>query len=155
MKSGELETQLYFFRPDPLKTTLLPDISPWKLVAPKKLRPQVLKENHEVQAGHLGSEKTYARISERYYWPRVYSEVIKYVKNCEACQRTKANNEAKMGLMGKRLIEEPWTMVAADIMGPLPLSKKGKNQYILVLVDLFTCSRSSRSSRLKKLTGKR
>ena len=29
-------------------------------------------------------------------------------------------------------------MVAANIMGPLPLSKKGKNQYILVFVDLFT-----------------
>ena len=29
-------------------------------------------------------------------------------------------------------------MVAAEIMGPLPLSKKGKNQYILVFVDLFT-----------------
>ena len=43
-----------------------------------------------------------------------------------------------MGLMGKRLIEEPWTMVAADIMGPLPLSKKGKNQYKLVFADLFT-----------------
>ena len=40
--------------------------------------------------------------------------------------------------MGKRLIEEPWTMVAADIMGPLPLSKKGKNQYILVFVEFFT-----------------
>ena len=40
--------------------------------------------------------------------------------------------------MGKRLIEEPWTMVAADIMGPFPLSKKEKNQYILVFVDLFT-----------------
>ena len=40
--------------------------------------------------------------------------------------------------MGKRLIEEPWTMVAADITEPLPLSKKGKNQYILLFVDLFT-----------------
>ena len=86
----------------------------------------------------MGSEKTYARISECYYWPGLYSEVIRYVKNCETCQRTKTNNQTKIGLMGKRLIEEPWTMVAADIMGPLPLSKKGKNQYILVFVDLFT-----------------
>ena len=68
MKSGELETQLYFFRPDPLKFTLLPEINPWKLVVSERLRPQVLKENHdEVQAGHLGSEKTYARISECCY----------------------------------------------------------------------------------------
>ena len=86
----------------------------------------------------MGSEKTYTRISECYYWPGLYSEVIRYVKNCETCQRTKTNNQTKIGLMGKRLIEEPWTTVAADIMGPLPLSKKGKNQYILVFVDLFT-----------------
>ena len=40
--------------------------------------------------------------------------------------------------MGKRPIEEPWTMVAADIMEPIPLCKKGKNQCILVFVDIFT-----------------
>ena len=80
-----------------------------------------------MQSGHLGSEKTHARISEYYYWPGLYSEVIKYVKNCKTCQRTTTSNQEKIGLMDKRLIEKPWTMVAADIMGPLPLSKKGKN----------------------------
>ena len=39
--------------------------------------------------------------------------------------------------MGKRLIEEPWSMVGADIIGPRPLSKKGNNQYISVFADLF------------------
>ena len=53
------DCRMYFFKPDPLKSSLLPEISPWKLVVPEKLRPQVLKENHdEVQAGHLGSGKT-------------------------------------------------------------------------------------------------
>ena len=133
------DSQLYFFRPDPLKSSLLPDTNPWKLVVPKKLRPQVIKENHdELQAEHLGSEKTYAGIYECYCWPGLYSEVIKYVKDCKTCQRMKPSNQTKIGLMGKRLIEEPWTMVAAGILGPLPLSKKGKNQYILVFIDLFT-----------------
>ena len=45
------------------------------------------------------------------------------------------NNQ--VGLLGKRIIEEPWTVVAADIMGPLPRSR-AKNQYILVCVDMFT-----------------
>ena len=55
-KWGIRDSQLYFYRPDPLKSSLLLEINPWKLVVPKKLRPQVLKENHEeVQAGHLGS----------------------------------------------------------------------------------------------------
>ena len=65
--------QLYFFRPDRLKSSPLPDIYPWKLVVPKKLRPRVLKENYdELQSGHLGSEKTHARISEYYYRPGLY-----------------------------------------------------------------------------------
>ena len=72
------DTQLYLFRLDPLKSSLLPEINPWKSVVPKRLRAQVLKENHdEITAGHLGSEKTYAKISECYYWPELYSEVIR------------------------------------------------------------------------------
>ena len=109
------------------QTHLNPDINSWKLIMPRKLRPQMLKENHdELQSGHLGSEKTHARISEYYYWPGLYSKVIKYVKNCKIYQRIKPSNQAKIGLMGKRLIEEPRAIVAADIMGPLPLSKKGE-----------------------------
>ena len=59
IKIGEYrDFQLYLFRTDLLKSPLLPDINPWKLVVLKKLRPQVLKENHEeLQSGHLGSEK--------------------------------------------------------------------------------------------------
>ena len=95
------------------------------------MRPQVLKENHDgLQAGYLESEETHARIFKYYYWPGLYPEVIKYVKDCKICQRTILSKQAKIGLRGKRLIE--------DVMGPLPLSKKGKNQYILVFVDLFT-----------------
>ena len=42
-----------------------------------------------------------------------------------------------MGLLGKRIIEKPWTEVAAIIVGPLPRSKS-RNQYMLVFVDMFT-----------------
>ena len=64
------EDQLYFFRPDPLKSCLNLDNNPWKLIVPKELRDQVLIENHDnKQAGHLGMEKTYARIAENYFWP--------------------------------------------------------------------------------------
>lgn len=32
--------------------------------------------------------------------------------------------------MRKRIIEEPWTIVAADVLGPLPIAK-ARNQYLL------------------------
>jgi len=39
--------------------------------------------------------------------------------------------------MGRRIADGPWTVIAADIIGPLPRSKAGF-QYILVIQDLFT-----------------
>ena len=42
-----------------------------------------------------------------------------------------------MGLMSQRNVEGPWSIVAADIMGPFPPSKS-QFRYILVFQDLFT-----------------
>ena len=39
--------------------------------------------------------------------------------------------------MTERNIEEPWVVVAADIMGPKPPSKSG-NKYVIVFQDLFS-----------------
>ena len=98
----------------------------------------MLRKNHDSkQAGHLSMKKTYARIAENYFWPGMYSDTLKYVKECDTCQRIKPKINNQVGLLGKRIIEEPWTAVAADIVGPLPRSKL-KNQYMLVFVDIFT-----------------
>ena len=82
-------------------------------------------------------EKTYERIAEAYFWPGMYSETLKYAKECQTCQRIKQKVNNQTGPMRKRIIEEPSTVITADIMGPLPRSKS-KNQYILVFVDMFT-----------------
>jgi len=39
--------------------------------------------------------------------------------------------------MGRRVIDGPWIVIAADIIGPLPRSKS-EYQYLLVTQDLFT-----------------
>lgn len=130
--------QLYFHRPNPLHSNLLPDTNPWKLVIPKDKITHILHENHDVtQAGHLGIEKTYQRVAKEYYWPGMYRDTVNYIKKCDTCQRIKTIQSRPAGLMGTRIIEEPWTVVASDIMGPLPLSKQ-KNQYIIVFEDLYT-----------------
>ena len=99
------DDQLYFVRPDPLKSSLNLDNNPWKLTISKKLRDQVLKENHDSkQAGHLGIEKTYPRITGKYFWPGMYSETLKYVKECDTCHRTKPKINNQVGPMGKKSI---------------------------------------------------
>ena len=66
----------------------------------------------------------------RYYWPRYYAETQEYM-------RFKVEQRAPAGLMGRRVVEKPWQVVAGDIIGPLPRTSKGF-EYILVLQDLFT-----------------
>ena len=82
-------------------------------------------------------KKTYVTIAENYFRPGMYSKTLKYVKECDTCQRILPKINNQVGLLGKRIIEEPWTVVGADIIGPLPRSKS-TNQYILVFVDMFT-----------------
>lgn len=144
--------QLYFYRPHPVIGTMLRDLDAWKLVLPDDLREQAIHEAHdEPQAGHLGIDKTYRRVATTYYWPSMFRDIAKYVSRCDTCQRSKVEQAAPAGQMGRRVVEEPWTVIAMDIMGPLPRSKSG-HEYILVMQDLFT--KWVECTALRKATGK-
>ncbi|XP_070155191.1 uncharacterized protein [Polyergus mexicanus] len=130
--------QLYFRKPNPVISQIVDDLEQWKRVLPKKSRLDVIRASHDTpQAGHLGTEKTYQRVAKQYYWPRMFREVANYTRRCDTCQRTKVEQNVPAGLMGRRKVETPWTVVAADIMGPFPVSRSGF-AYLLVLQDLFT-----------------
>ncbi|XP_046686615.1 uncharacterized protein LOC124372281 [Homalodisca vitripennis] len=111
----------------------------WRIVVPKDLRRQVLAECHdEPTAGHQGVLKTYNRIQQLYYWPKMRKDVATYVSRCSVCQRVKYDQNLPSGNMGcRRGIKAPWQMIAADLMGPLPRSMKGF-KYLLVVTDTFT-----------------
>ena len=113
----------------------------------------ILSEAHDVpQADHLGIEKTYKRIAIDYFWPGCFQDIVNYIKKCEICQTCKVDQKAPAGMMGERIVEQPWMIVAADIMGPLPRSKTGY-QYVLVIQDLFT--KMIECVPLRKATGKK
>lgn len=101
-------------------------------------RATIFVENHDAaQAGHLGINKTYQRLAQRYYWPGMYRDVVRYINSCEICQRLKVPQSKPAGEMGKRDPEGPWNMVAVDCMGRFPRSKKGFT-HIIVYQDIFT-----------------
>jgi len=133
-----VDGQLYYLKPRPTTSAIVSDLDEWKLVLPSEMRGEALRESHdEPQSGHLGVDKTYQRLAVAYYWPNMFRTVAKYVGECDTCQRVKVEQASPAGLMGRRVVEAPWTVVAADIMGPLPRSKSGF-AYVLVLQDLFT-----------------
>ena len=132
------EEKLYHYRPNYAVTDFVDDLNGWKLVPKDDERQSILQKAHDdPQSGQLGTQKTSRRVSLSYYWPGYCRDVNKYVRSCTICQTCKVEQLSPAGLMGHRAVEEPWIVVATDIMGPLPRSRLGF-QYILVIQDLFT-----------------
>lgn len=124
---------------DTSRCGLDPHIEAWKLVVPKNLRQEVLHDMHDSPtSGHLGVFKTYARLTERYYWPKCKSDVAKYVKKCQVCLTHKPDNLKPAGLMVERTApSRPWEMISTDIIGPFPRSKRGYTS-VLVVTDYLS-----------------
>lgn len=137
--SGWRVTEEKLWKHLPSQFGLEEDYDNWKLVVPKDFRNKVYEECHdEVTAGHLGVMKTYLRVRQRYYWPKMKADIARYVKSCLVCQKNKPDNCKPAGFMGRsRLVSEPWSMISADLIGPLPRSTRGY-RYILVILDTFS-----------------
>ncbi|XP_075733426.1 uncharacterized protein LOC142775667 [Rhipicephalus microplus] len=111
-----------------------------QVVVPQRLRSQVLTLAHEtLMSGHQGIKRTIDRVLQSFYWPGVQEAVRRYVRSCDACQRTYPKSRVGKAPLGRMpLIDTPFERVAVDIIGPLkPISHMG-NRYILTLVDFAT-----------------
>lgn len=111
-----------------------------QLVVPTALRHCVMQMAHEgILAGHQGIKRTTDRILEEFYWPGVLSDITRFVKSCDTCQRTFPKHLVGRVPLGKTpVIDTPFKRVAIDIVGPLsPKSEKG-NRYVLTMVDMAT-----------------
>ncbi|XP_058622258.1 uncharacterized protein LOC131533845 [Onychostoma macrolepis] len=59
-----------------------------RLVVPTCCRPIVLHLAHSIPwAGHMALQKTYTRISSRFVWPSMYTDVQTYCTTCPTCQK--------------------------------------------------------------------
>lgn len=114
---------IYKFRDDNLLSPLGDEEEKWKLLIPEELKERVLKEAHNTSSsGHLGVKKTYDRVARQYYWKGIYYDVESYVRRCEKCQKYKVSQTGQQGLMGNRIVERPWVIIADDLL-EFPRSK--------------------------------
>ncbi|KAH8303059.1 hypothetical protein KR059_006081, partial [Drosophila kikkawai] len=77
-----------------------------------------------------------SRVAQRYYWPGLFRDVARYVRHCTSCQRFKVSQEKPAGMMFTRHVDEPFQVLCADFVGPLPRSKQG-NTMLLMFLDAF------------------
>jgi hypothetical protein len=135
------------------KNPLLGDRIPWtkyliqdgllfkgsQLCIPKcSMRDNLLKEKHIGGIdGHFGHDKTFAQLSNSYYWLSMREEVKTFVKKCRICQYAKGRQQ-KIGLYQPLLIpERPWDAISMDFVLGLPRTQKGIDS-IFFVVDRFS-----------------
>ena len=101
-------------------------------------RRDILRYCHdEKTSGHLGVDKTLARVQQRYYWPGLQQDVRQYVTGCKTCTRRNGPNAKKIAPMQLVPSGMPMDRIATDILRELPITENG-NGYILVVSDYFT-----------------
>lgn len=110
------------------------------LVLPKKFRPAVITLAHDgIMSGHQGMKDTLSLVTEEFFWPGMQSDIKRYVRSCDVCQRTVPKGKVGRAPLGNMpTVETPFQKVAIDIIGPIaPMSSAG-NKYILAMVDMAT-----------------
>jgi len=110
-----------------------------RLCVPANERARILKEVHDGahESAHAGWERTLASLRERFYWPRMRSDVVDYVKTCDPCQKIKHDRGARAGFLHPLEIPvNPFDDISLDLITSLP-SSHGRNA-ILVVVDKLT-----------------
>lgn len=103
-------------------------------VLPSSLKLEILKQCHD-NLGHQGIERSFSVIKDRCYWPRMFSEIKEYCKNCERCCVAKSENQQIRPAMNHLLANRPLQILAIDFTVLEP--SKGKEN-VLVMTDVFT-----------------
>jgi hypothetical protein len=111
-----------------------------QIAVPSGQRRRVMELAHEsIVGGHLSARKTEDRIITSFYWPGISSDVSRFCKSCDVCQKTIPKGRVSKVPLGEMpIIDTPFHRVAVDLVGPItPVSDRG-NRYILTVVDYAT-----------------
>lgn len=81
------------------------------------------------QGGHLGRDKTMAKVSERFYWKTVKNDVMNNINMCTECNNARPIKKVKQEL--KPIVPSTFfNRICIDLIGPLKETEQG-NQYIM------------------------
>jgi hypothetical protein len=106
-----------------------------QIIVLQKLTCRVLKMMHDYQ-GHFGYSKTLKRSQERYFWPKMSSQIDEWCKKCRVCQQRRNPVPANRAPLHPITTRRPGELVTMDIV-EYPLSPRGY-RYCLVMIDHFT-----------------
>ena len=110
------------------------------LIVPHSLKLEIMKAFHETPfSAHLGFDKTYSKIKQRYFWKSQHKDIKEYCEACVICQeRKRSTYKGKAPLQSPLAdISRPWQRISMDVLCNLPRTHSG-NIHLLVIVCNFT-----------------
>jgi hypothetical protein len=114
------------------------DLTIYQIVTPFSLRTKImyLVHNHKT-GGHLGGQKNYSRVKQKFYWPGCKKDVLSWCRKCHTCALIKPGGERKRAPLTQLPVGVPLERIAADFMCDLRPTARG-NKNILVISDYYT-----------------
>jgi hypothetical protein len=110
-----------------------------KMVIPEQLRPELVYHFHNSEiGGHIKGVRLFNKMKALCFWEGMRTDVFDYCANCVECIRIKQETKVRSNLKPLPIPNSPWDVVGIDIVGPLPMTTENKNQYLIVILDLFS-----------------
>ncbi|XP_059808194.1 uncharacterized protein LOC132382212 [Hypanus sabinus] len=106
----------------------------WQLVLPEEYHQTVLQALHD-DSGHLGVEKTYGLLKDRFYWPRMRGDVEEYCRGCRRCIQRKTL-PALAAPLSHLQSAGPLDLICMDFLSIEPDTSNTAN--VLVITDHYT-----------------
>jgi len=104
------------------------------IALPNSRKNEIMSNFHDHPlSAHLGVDKTYKKIIERYFWPTMYKDIRQFVTSCLSCQKRKADKTPTHGKMltSPKISGRPFERFTIDYIGPINPPSNGYS-YILV-----------------------
>ena len=108
-----------------------------QLLVPRPARESLFLAYHaSLFGGHLGRNRTLARLSHRFYWSGMADDVKDWLKQCTTCMKRKSPT-GRHHLLGNIPTGHRWDWIAMDILDICDPTPDGY-RYILIIADYFS-----------------
>ena len=106
---------------------------------PQPFRQLLLEEFHDSawSGAHLGREKTYERISQSYFFPRMRTYIAWWTRTCPKCQAAKRKVPIAKLPLGSITADRPWQRLSMDLWSACVTSTRGYI-HVLTVIDIFS-----------------
>jgi hypothetical protein len=107
-------------------------------VHPNKVKDFLFEIHEGICGSHTGGRSLAHRaISQGYWWPYMQADALKYVQECDKCQRFAPMIHQPAGELNPLSSPWPFAQWGLDIVGPLPRAP-GNKRFLIAATDYFT-----------------